>query len=339
MSNPPSPPPNKLFSRSVEIGFFIVWSTITVLISYWMGQVCYSWMPPQATLESQKLDDLFSFLVSLGTVVFLGIFGMIGHSLVVCRAEKGDFSEGHPVRSNTQIEIIWTGIPILLVIWISIRGIHVYSQLDLRGLSTFSAAQPETALVQADSTPQPPVQTLVQTPAQTPAIVSNNTIEVRAKQWAWSFHYPDQDLTTDELHLLVNQPVRLVLTSADVLHGFYVPAFRMKQDIIPNREIVFSFSPLLEGKYRLRDSQFSGPFFPLMEADVYVDSPADYQQWRSQLASNPPPPIADLAAAERAHPPELWGKSWSVQPAPVTATAPSDETAANTTANKNKNNS
>ena len=107
-------------------------------------------------------------------------------------------------------------------------------------------------------------------------------IRVIAKQWDWIFHYPQLNITTSELHLPQNKPVRLVLESEDVIHGFYVPEFRFKQDMIPNHVLDFTFTPLKQGKYRLHDSQFlnlMGPNFALMEADVYIDSPEDYRQW------------------------------------------------------------
>ncbi|WP_249093277.1 hypothetical protein [Argonema galeatum] len=73
--------------------------------------------------------------------------------------------------------------------------------------------------------------------------------------------------------------------SEDAIHGFYVPEFRLKQDIIPNRNINLVLTPTLIGKYHLRDSQFSGTDFALMVADVYVDSSEAYSQWLSQAAT------------------------------------------------------
>lgn len=283
-------------SRTLEIGFFIVWTAITVLFSYWLGQASYSWMPPQATAEAQQVDSLFSFLVTLGTAIFLGVFGMISHSVLVCRAPQGDFSEGHPSRGSARLEILWTGIPVLLVLWIAVQGYQVYAQLDLKGLSAISHhhATPKTAQLVAAESPL-------------------ETIEVTAKQWDWSFRYLNQDITSAELHLPVNQPVRLVLKSEDVLHGFYVPAFRIKQDIIPNQEIDFVFSPIREGQYRLNDSQFSGAYFSLMEAGVYVEAPETYQEWLTQTALNPEKSISNLAATEYQNQPNLLGQRWAVR--------------------------
>ena len=271
-----------------------------IFISYWLGQQSYSWLPPQATLEAQKVDDLFSFLVTLGSIIFLGIFGMIIHALIFERAEKGDFSEGHPVRKDTLLEVLWTAIPTILVLWVAIQSFHIYSLLDIKGLSE---------VVHVPSGVEPVY-------AAAPAQSAISTIKVSVKQWAWSFSYPDSNVVSAELHLPVNQRVRLDMRSEDVLHGFYVPAFRIKQDIIPNRDIDLVLSPRLEGKYRLNDSQLSGTYFSLMAADVYVESPEAYQKWLVEAAENPVLP-GDLATAEYAHPPNLWGQHWATK-------APSD---------------
>ncbi len=293
-------------SKTLEIGFFIVWTAVTVLVSYWLGQASYSWMPPQATAEAQQIDSLFSFLVTLGAVVFFAIFGMIGHSILVCRAPVGDFSEGHPSRGNGWLELLWTGIPVVLVLWIAVQGLHVYDLLDLEGLSAIARPSGNSALA-AQKTAAP--------------AATIETIEVTVKQWAWAFHYPKQNITSATLHLPAHQRVRLALKSEDVLHGFYVPAFRIKQDIIPNQDISLVISPTLEGQYRLSDSQFSGAYFALMEADVLVDSPADYQQWLAQggpqstlnAEQNFDWVTADLSASEQADPPNLWGHHWAVK--------------------------
>ena len=127
------------------------------------------------------------------------------------------------------------------------------------------------------------------------------TIEVVAKQWAWDFHYPNKDIT-HELHLPVNRQVRLILKSEDVLHGFYVPEFRIKQDIIPSRDIPFQFIPSRVGKYKLHDSQLSGTYFAINEADVYVDTVDDYQKWLAQTGSENT--TFNLAASEYANSPK-----------------------------------
>jgi cytochrome c oxidase subunit 2 len=123
-------------------------------------------------------------------------------------------------------------------------------------------------------------------------------IEVHSRQWAWEFRYPNSNVTSTELHLPNNQRVKLTLQSEDVLHGFYIPASRVKQDIIPGRVIDFEFTPIREGKYRLRDSQYSGTYFAAMQTDVVVESSEAYQKWLAAAAAQPPTAAYNRAFAE-----------------------------------------
>jgi cytochrome c oxidase subunit II len=269
----------------------IIFIAANLIISRWMGQQAFSWMPSQATAEAKHVDSLFSFLVSIGTFVFVGLTGMILYSVAFYRAPRGDWSHGHPARQDWRLETAWTVVPLILVLWLSAQSFKIYQQLNLQGLTSIVHLHllAEPANAQAKPTEQNPDRKL-----------AAEDIEVTAQQWSWSFRYPGSNITSTELHLPVNQSVRLKLQSEDVLHGFYVPEFRIKQDIIPNRAITFTFTPLLEGKYRLRDSQFSGTYFALMEADVIVESSAAYNQWLAQAATRTPTAAYNPAFAEYA---------------------------------------
>ena len=293
-----------------SLGLTIAVATL-ILVSYGVGQQAYGWMPLQATDEAQQVDRLFSFLVSLGTAVFLGVTGMIGWTLITCRAERGDFSEGHPSRGDARLEILWTLGPLVLVLWIACQSQRIYQMLDLSGLNMMPS-HGTVAKIEANA-----------------GKASQPTIEVLAKQWNWTFHYPENHKTSPELHLPAGQTVRLVLRSEDVLHGFYVPEFRMKQDIIPNHDIAFVFQPQRPGKYKLHDSQFSGTYFALMTADVYVESPEQYQQWLSAAASTSlTPSLAELehgqiTASSAVQPPPRLGSRWpTVTPKPLAIQPP-----------------
>lgn len=275
-------------AKIFNILLLAVFVTAIVIASYWIGQQAYSWLPAQATAEAKQVDNLFSFLVTLGTFVFLGIAGFILYSIVTCRAPKEDWSDARPDRGNPKLELIWTGIPVLLVLWIAAQNYKIYQQIDIQGLTPVvmhhMPMEIEPAYAEAPGNSSKPV-------AQ--------EIEVVAKQWAWAFKYPG-NITSTELHLPVNQSVRLALRSLDVIHGFYVPQFRVKQDIIPNRTINFTVKPLRTGKYRLRDSQFSGTYFALMEADVYIEPLEAYNQWLTSAASRQPTSANNRATAEHA---------------------------------------
>ncbi|MGF1536384.1 MAG: cytochrome c oxidase subunit II [Elainellaceae cyanobacterium] len=278
------------------------------LISLWVGQQAYGWMPPQASAESMLVDDLFSFLVTLGTFIFLGITGTLLFSMIFQRAAKYDYSDGPGIEGNITLEVVWTAIPFALVIWIGVYSYQIYDQMGI--LSPMNhGGQGAMGMAVAEAAP---VTTEEAVPPQ---------IEVRARQWAWEFHYPDQNVTSTELHLPVNQRARLLLSSEDVLHGLYVPAFRVKQDIVPGEEIGFEFTPIREGRYRLRDSQYSGTYFAANQTNVVVESEEDYQDWLTTAADQPPAPAENRAYAEfsraEQNPISLGWESVKPAPAPV----------------------
>lgn len=287
-----------------------------LLISLWIGQQAYHWMPPQASAESLLVDNLFSFMTTLGSFIFLGVIGTLLYSVLFQRAAKYDASDGPPIEGSVKLEVIWTTIPILLVIWIATVSYQTYDRMGILGSMEPKAmgmpAAEAAALAPAD----------LAAPAQTP-------INVYARQWAWEFHYPEQDIRSTELHLPVNQRARLLLSSEDVLHGFFVPAFRVKQDVVPGREIGFEFTPIREGRYRLRDSEYSGTYFAANQTHVVVESAADYQQWLTTVATTPPAPAQNVAYEEfnrtTQSPIDLGWETVKPAPAPVVNYASSEE--------------
>ncbi len=254
-------------------------------LSLWMGQQSYSWFPPQASAESLLIDDLFSFLVTLGTFIFLGVLGVLSYSVLFQRAGKYDFSDGPHIEGNITLEIVWTAIPLALVIWIAAYSYKIYDQMSILG--PMEHVHPDMAKTEA-----------VPINYRTSKMEPMERIEVLSRQWAWEFHYPTRNVTSTELHLPNNQRVKLVLKSEDVLHGFYIPAFRVKQDIIPNQAIDFEFTPIREGRYRLRDSQYSGTYFAAMQADVVVESSQTYEQWLAEAAAQTPTAAENRAFEE-----------------------------------------
>jgi cytochrome c oxidase subunit 2 len=274
------------FIKNILLAIFVA---VTIIISYWLGQQSYNWMPYQATSEAKQVDHLFSFLVTVGAWIFFSITSVIIYSLIFHRVPRDDYSEGHPARSNWKIETLWLVIPTLLVLWIAFQSYRIYQTLNFQGLTAPLVIRfPGEESANATEVPDREKRKTLSLPNQDLGNIKILEIGVIAKQWAWSFAYPNNVISNQELHLQVNYPVRLVLQSQDVLHGFYVPEFRVKQDIIPHRNIIFQFTPSRVGKYRLHDSQFSGTDFALMEAYVYVDTLRDYQQWLAKMKNNQP---------------------------------------------------
>ena len=243
-------------------------------ISIWIGQLSYSWLPPQAAAESMLIDELFSFLVTLGSFIFLGVTGTIMYSILFQRAAKYDYSDGPHIEGNVTLEVVWTAIPIFLVFWIAAYSYNVYEKMAIQGPMELVHLHTPLEMESAYADPLEPVTEPVE------------EIQVYAKQWSWVFRYPENGVTSTELHLPVDRRVRVALNSEDVLHGFYIPAFRLKQDIIPNHPIDFEFTPVRVGKYSLTDSQYSGTYFATMAADVVVESAQDYKNWLAKVTDN-----------------------------------------------------
>lgn len=288
--------------QTINRVILVVFAVTIVLVSHWLGQQAYTWLPPAAAQEAEPIGDLFSFLVTLGSVIFLGVTGTLTYSLLFYRARRGDDTDGPAIRGNNQLEVIWTVIPILLVTWIAVYSFQIYQRMNVIG-------------------PMPLVHHFLAAPAiaQDNHNINNNTsnllpaeeIEVTAKQWAWSFYYPRYQVTTQALYLPVNRRVTLKMTSQDVLHGFYVPNFRIKQDIVPNRVIEFSFTPNQVGNYALEDSQFSGTYFALMTTQVTVEDGDRYQERLTQLAQQTPQTVKNAAQLEHEQPPQtLFKTGW-----------------------------
>lgn len=275
-----------------------VYAIFATFASIWMAKQAYSWFPPEAAAESKLLDDLFSLFTGLGTFIYLGVIGPFVYSLLFHRAKKYDLSDGPPIEGNTWLEVIWTAVPLLLVVTLAFVSYRTYDKMAIRGpmelvhLHMPQIVEPVYA-EPFDSTPQQQIQNAVES-------APIEEIDVTARQWAWVFHYPKQDVTSTELHLPVDRRVRFKLHSEDVLHGFYVPAFRLNQYVVPRKDIDLELTPVKTGTYRLRDSMYSGTYFAANQTDVVVQSPSDYQQWLADAAAQTPSPAFNPAAYEYA---------------------------------------
>jgi len=277
------------------------WVALLVALSLWMGQQAYRWLPVQASTAAPLVDGLFSFETAVGTFVFGGVVSVMAWTLLKHRADKYDESDAEPIEGNTRLEVIWTAIPLVLVMAIAVYAMRVNTTLGMLG--PMEHIHLRNPVEDAGGYPGDRL------PAE--------QVEVIARQWSWEFRYPGADVATTELHLAVNQPVTFRLVSDDVLHGFYIPAFRVKQDVIPGRAIDFNLTPIREGRYRLRDSQFSGTWFAANQVDVVVESAADHQAWLQAAARQPLQSGISDASREFAQRGQSTRAGWAtVPPAP-----------------------
>lgn len=273
-----------------------VYAALVTLVSVWMAKQSYSWFPPEAAAEAKLVDDLFSLFTGLGTFVYLGVIGPFIYSLVFHRAARYDLSDAPPIEGNTWLEVTWTAVPLVLVLALASVSYRTYEKMSIRGpmevvhLHLPQVIEPAYA-APFDSVPQTQIQNAVEA-----APIEH--IDVVAKQWSWVFHYPEQDITATELHLPVDRRVQFTLQSEDVLHGFYIPAFRLSQYIVPHEAIDLELTPVKTGTYRLRDSMYSGTYFAANQTDVVVQSLSDYQKWLADAAAQTPSSAFNQAAYE-----------------------------------------
>jgi cytochrome c oxidase subunit 2 len=257
---------------------------LDALASWTMAQQSYHWLPVQASTAAPYVDNLFALETGIGTFILVGCSAVIAWTLLFNRAPKYDLDDGDPIEGNLTLEIVWTLIPLLVVLAIAWHTIGINRTLaTLGGKQRLATAAPLASASLPLATGSLPIST-----GSLPIATDSEDvgpIQVIARQWSWEFIYPN-GVRSSELHLPVDKQIYFRLISMDVLHGFYIPAFRLKQDLIPGSVIDYRLTPSRQGRYRLRDSMFSGGYFATNQTDVVVESGADFAAW--------------LAAAERA---------------------------------------
>jgi cytochrome c oxidase subunit 2 len=194
-------------------------------------------------------------------LLFSLIMVIMLYSAVIFRRKPGDEEDGPHVHGSTTLEIAWTIIPLIIVIAFGIWG----------------------ALVLRDITSAAP---------------GSLEIDVTGRQWVWSFEYPTEgDFKSAELVVPVNKPISLNMRSEDVLHNFWVPEFRVKQDLVPGRTTVLNITPTQTGDYLVRCAEICGTEHSNMMAPVRVVSEQEYQAWIEEKTTAPR--YAELTPEER----------------------------------------
>lgn len=197
-------------------------------------------LPPQGSSYAGEVDNLYMFLVWLSVFFFLLVAGLALYSVWRYRYRPGRVTPH--ITHSLPLELIWSIVPLLLVVGIFFWGLNGYLRYIVA---------PGQAL----------------------------EIQVTAKKWLWQFEYPDGTRTINEIHVPVGKPVRLIMTSEDVIHDFYMPTMRIKHDIVPDRYTEVWFQPTQEGLHLATCAEYCGKGHSDMQAKVWVDSEAKYQDW------------------------------------------------------------
>lgn len=284
---------NNLISIIVIIGLIIG-------ASIWYGRN-NGLLPVAAGDEAVLYDALFNTILAIAFGFFLIVEGVLIYSVVKFRRRKGDDTDGPAIHENLSLEIVWTAIPTVIVMWVAIYSFDVYTAMqgsqNLDGMAhggmhqTVAAHQrggmPKATLASLDSDGVLMAGTL---PIGGGDVVA---IDVSAMQFAWIFNYPNE-IATAELHVPAGKKVRLNMTAVDVLHAFWVPQLRIKQDVIPGRETYLEFTPRVVGEYPVVCAELCGAYHGGMRTTMVIDTPENYQAWlkeQQEIASTDPEAI------------------------------------------------
>ena len=199
---------------------------------------------------ASELNNLSIFVLTITGLIFAGMSALLVYAIVRFRAREGDTTEPPQVFGSMQIELSWTIIPILIIVVLFLTTARVLFRLQ-------DAPEPATAL----------------------------DVTVVGHQFWWEFRYPQYNVVTaNELHVPISsaaesRPTYMKLTSADVIHSFWVPQLAGKTDLLPNRVNQMWMDPQTPGLYLGQCAQFCGAEHAKMLLRVYVDTPEQFRQW------------------------------------------------------------
>ena len=286
-----------------------------VLAGLWVGYNV-SLLPLDASSNAPVYDDLFRVLFSIGTILFVGIVALLLFSLVRFRRRQGDSADGAPIEGNLPLEIVWTAIPAVVVLFVGIYSYDIYERMGgMTPLNDHGAmhGSHQAAHLGKHLDDQGSTQAVLaaSTTSTAPDPTKNNSrvwggisvatpeaealvVDVTAMQFAFIFHYPEGNIITGELHIPADRPVSLHMEAKDVIHAFWVPQFRLKQDVIPGQPTLLSFTATRPGTYPIVCAELCGPYHGGMRSSVVVHEAADFDSW---LSKNTPPAPATVASA------------------------------------------
>ncbi|KAF3884610.1 MULTISPECIES: cytochrome c oxidase subunit II [Nostocales] len=272
----------------------LVAGMVVTLFSIWVGQN-HSLLPVQASQQAPLVDGFFNIMVSIATALFIVVEGTILLFLVKFRRRRGDDTDGVHVEGNLPLEVFWTAIPSIIVICLGIYSVDVYQQMggfsaghhspshvaQMPGsaiaatLNDTSSSQSETATT-SSATPKYGFGGTPQTQDNPAELVVN----VTGMQFAWVFNYPESGVSTGELHVPVGTDVQLKISATDVIHSFWVPQFRLKQDAIPGIPTELRFVATKPGTYPIVCTELCGGYHGSMRAQVVVhNSQKEFDNW------------------------------------------------------------
>jgi cytochrome c oxidase subunit II len=205
--------------------------------------------PDQASSHARQVDALFYYELGFAAFFTILIFLLIV-SLAVRYRKGSEASRAAPPLGSKWMETAWVGVPFVLTLTMFIWGTLLY----------FQAYEPPAGALE---------------------------VFVVGKQWMWYAQHSEGRAEINELHVPLGRPIKLTMTSQDVIHSFFVPAFRVKQDVLPGRYTSVWFEPTRAGRYHLFCAEYCGTNHSGMVGWVNVLEPIEFQQWLSQAGTGP----------------------------------------------------
>jgi cytochrome c oxidase subunit 2 len=197
--------------------------------------------PEQASSIARSVDELYFFLTAVTLFFTALIFSVIFYFMIKYR-RRSPGERPKAIEGSFPLEVLWTAIPTLIVAVIFVWGSTLY----------FRNAEPPKGAME---------------------------IFVTGKQWMWKVEHPEGQREINELHVPLGRPVKLTMTSEDVIHDFFVPAFRVKKDVLPGRFTTLWFEATKVGTFHLFCAQYCGAFHAGMIGSIVVQEPDEYERW------------------------------------------------------------
>lgn len=216
-----------------------------------MNQSRFGLLPESVSTISPKVDALFWALSAISVFFTVLIFTLLV-GLAWRYRRRSDAEVPRPIHGSVPLEIAWSVIPLVISLAVFVGGAVIFFEMK-----------------------RPPSDTL--------------DVYVVGKQWMWKIQHPEGKREINELHVPRGQNVRLVMSSEDVIHSFFVPAFRIKQDVLPGRYTQTWFNATETGEYHLFCTEYCGTDHAAMIGRVIVMEPEDYQRWLSGVSADETP--------------------------------------------------
>ena len=212
-----------------------------------------NWNGAEDSTAAPKIDDLMNIAIVLSTIIFWVVMVALAYALYAFKAKPGDESDGEPIHGNTRLEIAWTLIPTIIVLFGGAYSWKVLADIEDKGSSPM-------------------------------------TVDVFSQQYAWSFGYPGKDYAYSQgvLHVPVNRQIVFKMHSQDVIHSFWVPQWRIKKDNVPGITTTAIVTPTKTGQYQLICTELCGFGHASMRAKVIVQSESAFDKWVEGLKEKVP---------------------------------------------------